>query len=126
MFPIRASTRLRGFDYGQSGAYFITLCVDGRQPLFGQIRHGEVFLSPSGEIVREEWLKTSMVRPGIRLDEWVIMPDHFQTIVFIDEDGHRPMGTVGAHRSAPGQSTGLNREPRTVGSFIAQFPATTA
>jgi putative transposase len=102
MFPVRSSTRLRGFDYGQSAAYFLTLCVDGRQPILGRILNQKVILSAEGNIVQEEWLNTPIVRPGMHLDEWIIMPDHFQAIVFIDEDRHRPMGGVGAHRSAPG------------------------
>jgi REP element-mobilizing transposase RayT len=125
MFPIRSSTRLRGFDYGQSAAYFITLCVDGRPAILGQLHHGEVLLSPAGEIVREEWTNTPLVRPGIHLDEWVIMPDHFQALVFIDEDRHRPPGGVGAHRSAPGPSIRFQRPARTIGSFIAQFKSRT-
>jgi len=51
------------------------------------------------------------------------MPDHFQAILFMDMEIHGDMGAVGAHRCAP--EMGLHREPRTLGSIIAQFKATT-
>jgi putative transposase len=136
MYPNRSSTRLRGFDYGQSGAYFITLCILRRQPIMGRLQNGVVLLSPIGAIVREEWLQTPQIRPGMHLDEWIIMPDHFQAIVMIDDDRHRPIGgsieeagksngDVGAHRCAPGQTVTFHRPSRSIGSFIAQFKATT-
>ena len=115
--------RLLGFDYGRDAAYFISLVVQNRQPLFGSIMKAEVYLSAAGQIVKREWLRTPSVRPGICLDEWIIMPDHFQAIVFIDEERHRGMRDVGAHRSAPGIQ--LQRSPRTLGSMIAQFKSVT-
>ncbi len=40
-------------------------------------------LSPIGEIVAEEWLKTPQIRPNVLLDEWVIMPNHIHGIIVI-------------------------------------------
>ncbi len=54
----RRSIRLPGYDYSQSGAYFVTICTYRRMPIFGQITDGEVALSAEGRIVREEWIKT--------------------------------------------------------------------
>jgi putative transposase len=51
------------------------------------------------------------------------MPDHLQAILFIDQEIHGDNGNGGAHRCAPGNS--LHRKPRTLGSLIAQFKATT-
>ncbi len=31
------SIRLRGYDYTQPGAYFVTICTHGRTPLFGRV-----------------------------------------------------------------------------------------
>lgn len=36
-FPNRRSVRLRGYDYAEAGAYFITICTTNRAPLFGHI-----------------------------------------------------------------------------------------
>jgi len=119
IYPDRQSIRLRSFDYGQTAAYFVSLVAEHRQRLFGRI----IDLSPEGQIVRDEWLKTPAVRSGVFLDEWVVMPDHFQAILFIDMEIHRDNGNVGAHRCAPANS--LQRQPRTLGSMIAQFKAST-
>ena len=32
-----ASARLRGYDYGQNGAYFVTICTRHRTRFFGDI-----------------------------------------------------------------------------------------
>ena len=36
-YPQRKSPRLQGYDYTQSGAYFVTICTHERQHLFGHI-----------------------------------------------------------------------------------------
>lgn len=44
----RQSTRLRGYDYSQAGAYFVTMVTYQRACLFGEIVEGGWF-EPSGE-----------------------------------------------------------------------------
>jgi hypothetical protein len=41
----RRSLRLKGYDYSQSGAYFITICARSKDPLFGEIIDGEMILN---------------------------------------------------------------------------------
>jgi len=36
----RKSIRLKGYDYSKAGWYFITICVQDRACLFGEIRVG--------------------------------------------------------------------------------------
>ena len=129
----RHSQRLPDVDYGRTGLYFVTLTSLNRVPMFGEIINGQVHLSPAGEIVKKEWLKTPIIRPGIVLDEWQIMPDHFHFIVDIDSETHRYKGGegadrgVGAHRSAPSRSENpFKRESRTLGSMIGQFKSVTS
>ena len=49
--------------------------------LFGEILGGEITLNPFGQIVHFQWLKTADIRQGIRLDEFIIMQNHFHGIV---------------------------------------------
>ena len=58
----RRSLRLRGYDYTQPGAYFVTICTHERAPLFGQVVEGEMHLNACGKIVREEWLRSPAIR----------------------------------------------------------------
>lgn len=83
-FPQRKRLRLSGFDYSKAGMYFVTICSHQRQSLFGWISEGRMQLSPSGKILNEEWQRTTTVRTGIQLDEYVIMPNHVHGIVIID------------------------------------------
>jgi len=118
----RRSIRLYDADYGRPGLYFVSLVALDRNPLFGEIINSGVRLSPAGEIVREEWLRTPTIRREMVLDECIIMPDHFQAIIGINFNHYRPveMGCVGAHGSAPcpPEDPPLFRPKRTLGSFI--------
>lgn len=82
----RRSIRLKGYDYSQAGAYFITICTNQRQPLFGEVLNGEMILSEIGQIAYNEWLKTPEIRPYVSLDVFVIMPNHMQGIILINDD----------------------------------------
>jgi len=77
------STRLAGWDYTSAGWYFVTICTKNHVCLFGDIIDGTMHLSPIGEIVAEEWQKTPKIRPNVKLDKWVIMPNHLHGIVVI-------------------------------------------
>ena len=87
MIRNRQSIRLRGYDYSQPGAYFITLCVGNNLCLLGEIKNGVMRLNEAGEIIRDEWLRTADIRPEIALDEFVIMPNHFHAILWIRDTG---------------------------------------
>jgi len=101
-FPDRRSIRLPGFDYQTPGAYFVSLVVMDRIPLFGRIINQTVELSPEGQIVAEEWLRTPIIRPQNTLDEWIVMPDHFQAIIWMRNVGAGccPVLNVARHRRA--------------------------
>ncbi len=93
----RRSIRLKGYDYSQPGAYFVTMVTHGRMHLFGEIVDGVMRLNDFGEIAQAEWLKTPSIRPEIALDEFQIMPNHFHAIVMIMDYGN----PIGAHGNAP-------------------------
>ena len=50
----RRSLRLKGYDYSQAGAYFITICVQKRKCLLGEIANGKMVLNKAGHMV-EKW-----------------------------------------------------------------------
>ena len=93
--PHRSSTRLREFDYASSGAYFVTICAAQKAHLFAGISSGEVQRSDIGEVILEEWERMGMLRVEVRLDAFVVMPNHVHAIVWIE----RP--TVGARLASP-------------------------
>jgi len=72
--PNRRSIRLKEYNYGQPGAYFVTICAHRRECLFGEIVKGKVALNEYGKIVEEEWHKTKQMRRGVDLDAFIVMP----------------------------------------------------
>lgn len=81
--PQRKSPRLQGYDYGQSGAYFVTLCTHLREHLFGAIKEGEMTLSEYGKIAGSLWQGIPDHYPDVELDAFVVMPNHVHGIVVI-------------------------------------------
>ncbi len=79
----RKSIRLKGYDYSQAGLYFITICVQDRACLFGEISMGKMKLNDAGEMVETEWLKLPERFQNIELHEFVVMPNHFHAILQI-------------------------------------------
>jgi putative transposase len=101
----RRSIRLKGYDYTQAGAYFITICTHGRECLFGEVVDGEMRLNTLGEIVHRTWsdLPNHVVR--IVLDEFVVMPNHIHGIIMVGDQSVVGAGSVGAG------SVGAGSEP---------------
>jgi REP element-mobilizing transposase RayT len=108
----RRSIRLRGYDYTWLGAHFVTICTYERACLFGEVVDGEMRLNEYGQIVREEWFQTAVVRPYVVLypDEFVVMPNHVHGIIWIVGDGDGGVvgieNIVGAQRRCAPTATG--------------------
>ncbi len=81
----RKLIRLRHYDYSRSGAYFITICVQNRECLFGDIVDGEMQLNDIGRMVQSFWNELPPFYCGSEIDEFVIMPNHFHGINILNE-----------------------------------------
>ena len=104
----RRSIRLKGYDYAQAGLYFITMCVQNREYLFGkisgadprispneieklgEIRMGERLNSPveqemvlndAGKMIEKWYCELENKFSDIKCHEMVVMPNHFHCIV---------------------------------------------
>ncbi len=95
--PKRKRLRLKGYDYSQNGAYFITLCVKNHSPLFGHIIVGRdapgapsVQLTEYGMIVYKEIGETPSHYEGVTIDNFVVMPNHIHMIVSVHRDNGAP------------------------------------
>ncbi len=113
----RRSIRMRGYDYAQEGVYFVTVCAQDRQCLFGEIVDGEIRLNDAGRMIERWWFELNHKFPTVETDEFVVMPNHFHGIVVIadvtvgadlcvgpDSEGAHP-ARQGAHTGAPLQGT---------------------
>jgi putative transposase len=79
----RRSIRLRGYDYSQAGAYFVTICAHDRERLFGDIVSGALQPNSYGRLVVEWWHTIPEHFPSAELDEFVLMPNHLHGIVVL-------------------------------------------
>ncbi len=72
----RRSIRRRNYDYSLAGAFFVTICIKNRECLLGEICNNTVYLSDMGNIIKKSWLKIPEHFKDVRLDRFVIMPNH--------------------------------------------------
>ncbi len=79
----RRSIRLQGYNYAQIGFYFVTICVQNKECLLGDIKQGLMNLNPASKMVRKIWLQLPQRFANIDLDEFVIMPNHFHGLISI-------------------------------------------
>ncbi len=101
----RHSIRLKGYDYSQAGAYFVTIVAWQREMLFGEIVDGEMVLNDFGKIVSEKWQWLETQYEYVELGAWVIMPNHLHGILVIHDNGRggsRPAPTTTKHKPLGG------------------------
>lgn len=101
--PKRKQIRLKNYDYSQNGYYFITICTKNRQPLFWTPVGSDIIrpnmatchpntstehpnLSEYGKIVNTAINAIPTHYPNMKIDEYVIMPDHIHLILVISND----------------------------------------
>jgi hypothetical protein len=77
---------LEGHDYSSPGEYFITICVRNQIPFFGKIENRKMILNDIGIIANKFWLEIPHHYQNIKLDEYIIMPDHIHGILIINSD----------------------------------------
>ena len=118
---IHKRIRLQSLEYTEERLYFVTLCTDWREPIFGEVVEGQMQLSRYGSIVAEEWRRSPEIRPELVLDAYVIMPDHMHALVGISEEESRAHCRA-ALQPEPHRGS-RDRAPRSLSSFIAQFKA---
>ncbi len=89
--PSRKHPRLNTFDYSSSGAYFITICTQDRQCILSNFIKHELFpvkikYTEYGKIAEEQLILLEKRYPSVKVDQYVIMPDHIHIILVIHDD----------------------------------------
>ncbi len=133
----RRSIRLKGYDYSQEGAYFVTIVTWRRDFLFGEIVNKEMRLNKVGKVVEWEWLELPKRLSYIELGAYVVMPNHFHGILYIHENvgatrkgqtmilpSEEPMqanSPVSIDGSPLPRTLPRGPKPASLGAIIAQF-----
>ena len=92
----RRSIRLHGYDYSRAGAYFVTICTQNRECLFGKIENGNMRLNDAGRMVQTTWNELAFRFAMVELDEFIIMPNHVHGVIVLSEPEVLPNTVVGA------------------------------
>ena len=81
--PRRRSIRLKGFDYAEPGAYFVTIVTQDRCCLFGEIIDGRMELNRAGEAMARWWVELTPKFTIVETDAFIVMPNHCHGIIVI-------------------------------------------
>lgn len=128
----RRSIRLKGYDYTRPGAYFITVCTRDRACLFGEVKAGKVELNQWGIIVQECWHDLPKHFSNVKLDSFVVMPNHVHGIVIITRSPCRGDAGVAptyqpysSHRRHPASVSApavpCGPKPASIGAIVGSF-----
>ena len=86
----RRSLRLQGYDYTRAGAYFITICIQHRECLFGEMINDQMHLNQPGRMILSIWDELPQHYAGVDIDAFVIMPNHIHGIIVLIDSNARP------------------------------------
>lgn len=116
----RRSIRLKGYDYSRPGAYYVTICTYRQACALGRVVDGEMVFNDAGRIVQECWDDLPNHYSHVRLDAFVIMPNHVHGIIVLTRCG------VGAGLGpAEMVALGSREEPASRDAVRARKPAPT-
>jgi putative transposase len=77
----RVSLRLKGYDYSNPGAYFITICTNKHAPIL--IDKEDI------SVIQGCWQELPVHYKNVALDEFIIMPDHVHGIIVLQDESKR-------------------------------------
>ena len=119
--PKRKSMRLKQHNYSEGGAYFVTICTKDRARILSKVvklsdeSRGDIFkveLSDIGEIVERQLLSSESI-PGVKIDRYVIMPDHLHALILLNPKEYSLKANDAQMMSSPANEI----LPRVISSF---------
>ena len=83
--PVRKEIRLKDYDYSRNGAYFITICTQNREHIFGEIVGATLCGRPKNpHMMVDKWISEIKNKfYDITVDKYIIMPNHVHMIIFL-------------------------------------------
>ena len=114
----RKSIRLKNYNYSKIGTYYITICTNKKECIFGNISNGKMITNENGNIVGTFWKNLPKKYKNCKLDKFIIMPNHLHGLIIIESDN------VGAIHELPLQKT--QRRSMLLPKIIGYFKMNTA
>ncbi|MBR5539140.1 MAG: transposase [Clostridia bacterium] len=102
----RKPLRIPEHNYSSSGAYFITICTEKRKNILSEIITvgdgaydvPKTELTNVGRIVEKHLLSSENIK-GVKIDKYVIMPNHIHAIIILVEDEYLSENKSGTSRA---------------------------
>jgi len=88
------SSKLNNWDYSTPGKYFITICAHNKGNFFGKVENNRIRLKEIGLVAKSNWLEITKHFNNIKLDEFVVMPNHVHGIIEILENNDVKMQRI--------------------------------
>lgn len=82
--------RHKNYDYSQNGFYFVTICAKNREMFFSDVENGKIKLSEVGLIADKFWREIPERFLIVKIDEYIIMPNHIHGIIAINDCRNAP------------------------------------
>jgi REP element-mobilizing transposase RayT len=124
----RRSIRVKGYDYTEPGAYFVTIVTYQRGCLFGEVIHETMLLNDFGRIADECWRAIPDHFPNVELGAHMIMPNHVHGVIVIRADDESASTVVVAqhvgaqHCCAPTPDNHkINVKPGSLGAIVRSY-----
>ena len=116
----RKTLRLKGYDYAQTGAYFVTVCTRNRDCLFGEVVDGVMRVNSHGQTVVECWKAIPEHFKHVQVDEFMVMPNHIHGILVVT-----PVGATHASplRGANASGARSGPSPGSLSAIVGSFKA---
>ena len=124
------SARAQWWDYGNDGAYFITICTKDRECCFGDVVEGKMQLSHLGLLADVFWYEIKNHAKNITLDAFQVMPNHIHGILILngnkretDNETHDVVETTHALSlpETPGQKRYQHQGSNTISSITGSY-----
>jgi putative transposase len=117
----RRSLRLKGYDYTQTGAYFVTIVTKDRECSFGEIANNEMQLNECGALTAKCWHEIPQHFKSVALGAWVVMPNHVHGVLVINANvgGGIPVGA--RHASPLPVSPRPGPQRQSIGAIVGSF-----
>ena len=96
----RKHPRLKEYDYCLPGYYYVTVCANDESVCLSRVGRGlapasaEVVLTEAGRIAQEQLFALEQRYPYVRIDKYVIMPNHIHAIIEFTVQIHRDTDRV--------------------------------
>ena len=97
-FPQRKHPRMKYFNYSSNNSYFVTICTENRKKILSEIVNGTMILTKFGDIAKNELLALETHYPFLKIENYVIMPNHIHVLFLFQHPENKNSAGVRATR----------------------------